>query len=194
MKNDNLPATRDETLSAPIVGVRKSTLAIQEVDSMFLGQAQRALAAAGCTALEFLRANPGASTVQLAKLLNHGASALGLVMAVYDEALNQGAVRETAKDLLIREILAEFPEGWNSAGDVRPGVKVGGWRFELKKYGRDKKIGECASRIIRELTIDRPPAAGWKPKVGQDPLIDELFDLHWPNEGKENAGCLGQEL
>lgn len=116
--------------------------------------------------------------------LNRGVSAIGLVMAIYEEASIKGVVRQTAKDLLIRKIHERFPEGWSSQGDVHPLVKIGRWDSEVSNYGHDSKIAHFASCIMRNLTIDHPPPEGWKPEPRNDPLIDELFDRYWPVERK----------
>jgi hypothetical protein len=150
------------------------------VDRMFLDRARAALAAAGVSALEFLTANPGVSKIELAERLNRGVSAIGLIMAIYDEAAENGIVRDTAKDLLIRRIHAEFPQGWSSCGNVHPAVKLSSWDAEAAKYGRDPRIAGYVDAIVRELAIHHPPADGWKPNLQTDSLIDELFDRFWP--------------
>jgi hypothetical protein len=152
------------------------------VDRMFQDRAEKALAAAGCTALEFLAANPAVSTEQLARRLNRGASPIGITMVAYHEAARQGIVRQVAKDMLIREILGEFPNGWTAKGDVHPLVKIGRWHSEVTDYGGSAKHGQSAERILRSLAIENPPQEGWKPQFPNDPLIDELFKVHWPLE------------
>ena len=112
------------------------------------------------------------------------------MMAVYEEALRNGVVRHAAKDLLVRTIRREFPEGWSSGGNVGAGVKLGSWRYEIKKYVRDAKMGDYASRIIRQLTIDNPPPEGWMAQSQNDSFIDDLFNLYWavgPSEEKATA-------
>lgn len=168
--------TADERFCEP----RPRTPAMKAVDEMFLARARNALNDAGFSALEFLSTNPGLSKVELAKLLNRGASAIGLIMAIYEEAVQGDAVRETAKDLLLRQIRYEFPDGWSSAGNVHPAIKVGSWRRMIKSYVPDPQCGRFASDIIRHLAIDHPPPEGWKPESQEDPLIEELFDRYWP--------------
>ena len=87
---------------------RRRTLAMDAVDYMFLDRARDALAAAKCSALELLATSPGIPTIELTKQLatraNRGLSAIGLIMAIYEEAFQKGVVRDVAKDLLIRQI------------------------------------------------------------------------------------------
>src|SRR5262245_2977362 len=103
-------------------------------------------------------------------------------MAIYDEAMQSDAVRDTARDLLFRQILAEYPSGWTSAGNVSCGVKLGSWRYEIKRYVRDASFGRFAEDILRDLTVEHRPAEGWSPVGENDPLICALFDRYWPME------------
>jgi len=167
---------------SPNDGVRRRVESIAAFDRSLLDRARAALAAAGCGALEFLNANPGVSSVEAAKRLNRGTTAIGLVMVIYEEAVKNRVVREVAKDMLIRVILGKFPHGWSSSllDKVGPVVKIGNWQSEVKKYGRDPRFDECSLAILREIAIHHPPPEGWSPKPKDDPIIDELFDRFWP--------------
>lgn len=156
----------------------------EAVDQQFLQNAKRALAEVGYGALEFIAANPGLSTVDLAKSLNRGANARGLVMAVYEEAIRCGVLRETAKDLFVRTIDAKFPEGWFYDEKISAHVKIGGWNHSLYDFVNDERVAKAAKKIMRHLAMDHPPPEGWKPEPQNDPLIDELFDRYWPSEEK----------
>lgn len=147
-------------------------------------QTKKALAGAGCSALAFLAANPTLSELELAKHLNRGASALGLAMAIYEEAIEKKRVRVVARELLLRRIRARFPDGWCFDENVSANVKLGNWDFDIEKYQPDVRIARYARAILRDLTIDHPPVEGWKPQSENDPLINELFDRYWP-EGDE---------
>lgn len=149
------------------------------VDYRFLAQAHEALANAGVGALEFLAANPGVSPVTLAQRLDHGANAIGLVMAIYGAAAEKGKLRETAKTLLVGEILDAFPDGWPDTVKIHPLVKLN-WCSHIKRHISPPRVGEYASRIIKELAIRNPPPSGWRPALTNDPLIDNLFDRFWP--------------
>ncbi len=124
MKNDNKRHTEGGNSEIPTDQAEHRAQSIAAFDRSLLGGARRALDAAGVRALEFLAANPGMPTVALAKRLNRGATAIGLVMAIYDEAIQNGTVRDVAKDLLIREICGAFPHGWPGLYLVRPLVSV----------------------------------------------------------------------
>jgi hypothetical protein len=165
-----------------LLEIAKAGLTPNKVDAMFLENAQKALAEAGYSALEFLALNPGVSESELAKRLNRGVSAIGLVMAIYKEATRNDVIRVTAKDLLIRKIYEVFPEGWTNEGDVGPAVKMGGWDHHIKKYIQNSQIAGYATKIITHLTIDHRPTDGWRPKLDGDPVIEMLFNRYWPIE------------
>lgn len=154
----------------------------EATDKMFIDRAERALSAMGHSALGFLAANPSLSTVQLAKKLNRGASPIGITMAVYREASRQGILRTIAKEMLIREILAKFSDGWTTKSDVHPLVTIGNWTSGVIDYSGSPKVAKYAERIVRSLTIDEPPEQGWKPEYPNDSRIDELFERFWPVE------------
>lgn len=154
----------------------------QAVEESFHNRASKALKEAGFTPLQFLAANPGLSDVDLAKALNRGASAYGLTMAIYDEAERKCVVRDIAKDMLIRLILAKFPNGWTTKDKIRPFVKLSTWSRMLSKHVLDPRVGVFANLVSKVLTqLDQPPE-GWRPGYPTDQRIDELFDKYWPVE------------
>ncbi|HVC98791.1 MAG TPA: hypothetical protein VND64_34320 [Pirellulales bacterium] len=158
----------------------KRTPAMRAVEDGFLQRTQKALADVGCSSLEFMAQNTGLSVLELARRLNRGASGFGMTIAIYREAQEKGVVRDTAKNLLIGEILVKFPHGWSSSGSVHPAVKIGSWHFDILNYVSNPRFAEYASRIDRELSINKQPPEGWKPAVQDDPLINDLFDRFWP--------------
>ncbi len=160
---------------------------LNEVDRSFLDRAHKALRQSGFGALEFIKANPGLSKIELAKLLNKGVSAIGLIMAIYEEAAKVGSVRATATDLLIRQIRDEFPNGWSIKGNVSAVVRLGSWDYEIEKYVPDPQIACYATKIVKHLALDSPPPEGWKPSLQQDVLIDDLFNIYWPIESPGKA-------
>jgi hypothetical protein len=159
----------------------------ESVDRMFEDRTEKALSAAGYSALNFLAANPRLSVVELAKRLNRGASAIGITKASYREAAGQGVVRDLAKNMLIREILFRFSDGWTSASNIHPLVTIGRWYSEIAEHAGEPRFGQYAEQIIRSLAIDNPPPEGWRPQYPSDPLIDELFRCHWPIDLPEPA-------
>jgi hypothetical protein len=180
MTDDKVPCNPFGDLNkiVPVLGDR--TPAMIAVDQMFLDKAQKALAEAGVGALQFLEANLGVHRIELAKRLNRGVSAVGLIMAIYEEAQQKNCVRKIAKDLLIREIWHEYPDGWSNSDTVSASVRLGSWDYDISKYVPEKVVADYADRMIRHLTVEHPPPASWKPEQQSDPLIDALFDRYWP--------------
>ncbi len=102
----------------------KRTAAMEAIDQMIMEKSRAELSKIGQTAIEFYAANPGVGGIEMAKRLGGGACAAGLTMAIYSEAQKQGTVRAAAKDLLVREIAEEFPDGWFSGDRIGPAVKL----------------------------------------------------------------------
>ncbi len=183
---ENLGWTREQ------IDIAKGGSALDSVDKWFLDRAHNALQQTGCSALDFLRGNQGVSVLELAKRLNRGVSALGLIMAIYEEAVSSGVLRATAMELLLRKIHQEFPDGWTTHENLSASVMIGDWDYEIMKYVHDSQTTECATKILKHLTIDYPPPEGWKPKLVDDPLLDDLFDRYWPVEPLSgNTGEIG---
>lgn len=150
------------------------------VSKMFLESAKKALADADCNALDLVAEHPSLSILELAKKVNRGTNAFGLKLAIYEEAHEKGMVRKVAKDLLIRQINNEFPNGWIQSDEVRPAIRLGPWASDIYDSIRNPQIAKSVKSILRQLTIDHPPPEGWKPQRENDPVIDELFDFYWP--------------
>jgi hypothetical protein len=158
----------------------KDTPEKRAIERSFLDGAMNALREEGVSALECLAANPGLSDIELAKRLDRGTTMRGLLMVLYDEAERAGVVRDVAKEMLIRTILTEFPDGWTRDDSVRPSVKLGSWDRLLRQCVLDPRAGLYGYQIIQELAIDNQPPEGWRVTLPKDPLIDQLFDKHWP--------------
>lgn len=150
-----------------------------EVNLSFLETARRALKKSNVGAIEFLGNNPAASKAELAKRLGHGVSAIGLTMAIYEEARRVGRTRDVAKELLFRMINEEFPAGWQENEKVHSSVKLGAWDYDILSYVPD--LARHSSAILKELTQVDPPPVGWTPADASDERLVRLFDKCWPN-------------
>lgn len=151
-------------------------------DELFANNSRKALKAAGYGAIEFFGANPGISPAELARRLGKKSNGIGLIIALYDEANEEGLVREIAKDLLARAILDAFPEGWPDQATSSTVVPLSGWEHKLRKYVPDPSIGIFSKSIVKDLVFDHPPEKSWKPQPKSDPLLNELFDRCWPTK------------
>jgi hypothetical protein len=158
------------------MGDLKPTIA--DVDRSFHDTAVRALNEHGTTALQFLDQHPDYSLIDLAKCLNRGASAIGLVMVIYEESELAGKTRDVARNLLYREIISEFPEGWFEEAKIRAAVKLGSWHSHIGQYTRD--FGGFAAEVLKEVTMRNVPPTGWKPQSPDDDRIRAAFDNCWP--------------
>lgn len=150
------------------------------IDEWIRARTKKALTEGGVTALEWMSANPRVSVVELARRLNRGATGFGMELAIYHEAAEKGVFRKVAKELLIREILNRFPNGWKTDPEISAVVKIGGWDSGITNVARDSDFEKYADLIVRCLAIESPPQEGWIPEWPNDPLIDQLFDRYWP--------------
>jgi len=149
-----------------------------DVDRLFQGTARSVLDEKNLTALEWVEQSPGANPVELAKRLQARANAAGLIPLIYLEAAETGKIRMIAKELLLREILARFPDGWFHDDDVRASVKLGGWVSHLRRHSEHH--GVLARNVLRELVIDHSPPEGWRPASLDDERLTQVFDKCWP--------------
>lgn len=151
---------------------------IADVDRHFREVAQNAFDRLGLSALEFLYRHPAVSLLELAKRLNRGASAIGLSMVIYQEAERAGRTREIAVELLYREILAEFPDGWYTDPRVHAGAKLLMWHSAAADYTATSAPYSLA--VLRDLTMENAPSEGWKPTSVSDERLQHAFDRCWP--------------
>lgn len=181
-KKDRRPA---HDLQSEETEFADSLLTRESVERRFLTATEEALAETGCSALELLNSSSKSSVNELFDSLpsvSKWACSAGLKMAIYDEAVKKNVVRETARDLLFRDISREFPGGWLNGGKPDALSKLFGWYSDIESYVSKRDVAELAEQIIRHLTIDHPPSDGWKPESKNDPLINEIFDRYWPVE------------
>jgi hypothetical protein len=75
-----------------------------DVDESLYLTARTALDSLKVSALEFLESHPKPSQLELAECLNRGTTAIGLTMAIYEEAARTGRTREIAIELLFRRM------------------------------------------------------------------------------------------
>ena len=108
---------------------------------------------------------------------------LGLEMLLYEEAAKTNCFRRTAIDMLFREIVCKFPDGWTNLG-IHPGVRIGIWDMAIRMVG-GVEADHRSSAVLKELAVTNPPAEGWLPQDADDPLIRRAFDLHWPDDEAE---------
>ena len=150
-----------------------------EVDLGFYNGAVKALKARNFTALEFTNNHPKLSKKQLAKELGYGATSRGLTMRLFEEARKLDCIETTAKTLLFRKILSEYPDGWYEDEKISTSVKLGMWYSDVKEFAPE--FENAAIAIIRSFTSE-PPEKGWKPESHENERIRQLFKRFW----KEN--------
>ena len=158
---------------------------------MLKAYAEAALKMADRDATSCFREHPRLNAREVAKAIGlERTPPLGLKLILYEEAAKTHCFRHTAIDMLFREIICEFPDGWTNQG-IHPHIRLSSWDFPFKFIGVEKAM-QRAMAVLRELTMTNPPAEGWLPQEANDPLIRRAFDLHWPDdEGEQSATATG---
>lgn len=149
----------------------------EDIDRGFYDRADAELQKLGITATEFMQRNPDCSKKRLAKIIGNGVTSRGLTMKLFEEAHERSTVSLLAKELLYRETINEFPEGWFEDDNVRATIKVGGWYHDVLEFAPEFR--EHATAIIKALATTNKPNAGWKPKSPNDERLRLLFEQYW---------------
>lgn len=148
-----------------------------DIDQAFYQQASSALQRSNLSATEFILRYPARSKKELAEILGSGTTSRGLTMVLFAEARQRSLLREVAQDLLFRKIVEEFPNGWFEDENIRPTVKLGGWRYDLLEFAPE--FEESATAILKSLASTDKPNDGWKPLSPSDERLRTLFETHW---------------
>ncbi|HEY2748252.1 MAG TPA: hypothetical protein VGL86_26700 [Polyangia bacterium] len=131
---------------------------------------------------DYFAAHPLASYAELANGLGDDVAPIQVTRLQLSEAKQEHALREAAKDVLVRVIRAELPDGW---GCVPPGDDAepdylnasafASWGAPMKWAGvHDDVIAAVGERLKDSATT------GWLPRGADDPLITTMFDAAWP--------------
>lgn len=137
---------------------------------------------------EFIESRPLATLVELAdELGQRDVAAVQLRWRWVAEAIATGNMERCARSLLTRTLREELPEGWHREWPDVPGDS----RTPLFR-----KVGALSSTAAAlpdayEESIDRIRVAldaagipeGWLPASADDPLLVEIFRLHWREPG-----------
>jgi len=131
----------------------------------------------------FAATNPTASLEALADALGpDDVAAIQVGWLYLDEAKANGTMKHCARDLLVRELHARLPGGWNSRrGNVEvvlPRVHaISAWTASVSSHlpEYDLLVGAIGDRIITE----DPFPEGWLPTDVDDSTLVAFFDRNW---------------
>lgn len=141
------------------------------------------------TLREFLAQFPAEPYLKLTVRLGKDIAALQLIWLQFQEAQQQGMIREAAKDCLVREIAGQLPRGWGKG--VRVDYHTAGvyanWLTELTRLQPDARL--VADAVWRALNDLKPPQ-GWLPMGPDDPLIVAAFAKGWPLPEHDSDNCV----
>jgi hypothetical protein len=131
------------------------------------------------TVTAYADAQPTVSLLALAKQLTQerDIAALQIELVLLDEADSAGMVERCARDLLVRNLHEELPEGWhtqwNDDTQYRRAGVFSSWYATLgSRY-------EPAVDSIFAAFVAAPIPEGWLPDGPDDPILVEIFQKHW---------------
>lgn len=122
-----------------------------------------------------------------------GFAAVQLERRLLDEAKRRGDVERCARDLLVRSLHANLPDGWRKdwgpdiPGDMTTAVwrranALGGWSSSISVYLPE--FDEAVQRVRVALRA-APIPEGWLPANADDPILVDVFGAHWePSENR----------
>lgn len=155
----------------------------------YAGRLKARLQARGyASASEFAAAFPRTSLVALAATLGtNDVAAVQLERLLYEEAIERGTVERFARDLLVREIHDNLPEGWRRdwGPDIPGDTTTARWRRSTAATGWATAVGSrpeydaAADRVMFALRDKAPFPDGWLPADADDPLLVAFFREHW---------------
>lgn len=126
------------------------------------------------TLTAFANARPAVSLVALAHELGLNESAAGHVWrGLLDEAERHSQVTRFMRDVLVRELAAEFPAGWPAVMNVdnrcKATLALNRWCYFMPETHVDR------AEQVREVLQTAPPRPGWHPRDPDDELLRTLL-------------------
>jgi hypothetical protein len=139
------------------------------------------------SASQFAATRPTASLVELANDLGPGdVAAVQLQWRLLDEAATSHNVAACARDLLVRSLHMDLPEGWRKDWPFDPKDTKSPLarrasalaRWESSIATRLTKYRDVVTHIGTALCEEQFPV-GWLPANADDPILVEFFKHHW---------------
>jgi hypothetical protein len=132
------------------------------------------------TVTAFAESQPTASLRDLAAQLGDDVGASNIERLLVDEAEEAGTMKRCAMSLLVRQLNAELPEGWQTEWIDEPG-------------GAGKRLSSASSSVhcalpgpyqdafrrVDDALWKGPVAPGWLPRSPDDPVLVQFFRDYW---------------
>jgi hypothetical protein len=98
------------------------------------------------------------------------------------DAIEDGTVREAAKDSFARAFQEHVPAGWNKGKNAREARARAFSEWNLPFAGAQdwEHVRRCADSVWAQLNLMQPPD-DWCPSSPDDPILDEAFTQAWPH-------------
>lgn len=133
------------------------------------------------TLAQLLAARPGMPYLELKSVFPFPVVPIQIVRLQLIEATNESRIRDAARDVLVRALNREFPNGWqNGEGDdFRRDSAFSDFVTHIRLDAKSPELADGARRVCTELQKASPPQ-GWHPNNTDDPLIQQSFAVGWP--------------
>ncbi len=138
--------------------------------------------AQGCeTVNDFLRRYPSEPYHKVARRLPGNVAAVQLVLLQFQEAFQNGSIRNAARDCLAREICLNLKRGWGRGMrvDFHTAGAYASWVCSLEFRTGAPELRKVGEEVWKAL-VQKNPKEGWLPSGPDDPLIVAAFDQAWP--------------
>ncbi len=126
----------------------------------------------------FVVAHEGKTFEQLARKVAPDVAPAQIEMMYLRESRDAGRLLEAAAECLGRTIIERFPRGWGVGVrlDYRIASALAAWISDMKhNIDQSELSAEVLDAVADGLQNSHPPAKGWLPKNGQDPIIQQAF-------------------
>lgn len=126
---------------------------------------------------QYLQSQPAISYWELSERLEERFAPMQLMIVQAEEAIASGQVRNAAQDCLARKIIQHLPAGWGQGKKLdfnTAGVFTDWVEFLEHLQANDHPGIQHIWKDLKNRAHSR-----WQPIGAHDPLLSELFDLHW---------------
>lgn len=131
--------------------------------------------------LGFCAAFPAQTYTQLCDILGSQFAPIQLLALIYAEANETKSLEWAARDVLAREILDQFPDGW-ATGPNPSWTRIfvlSEWSTGIINSAERPDLEPVLDAVCGELSLEGQLPAAWKPSGPDDPVITRVFKRCW---------------
>jgi hypothetical protein len=133
------------------------------------------------TLTAFLGSLPSRTYSEVADRLGKQVAPIQIIAIQFSEAKAKGTVRAAAMDCLSRNIVEQLPDGWGKGtnSDWRAIKALSNWSSEVIATGDCGELEPILDNVMEAFS--KAPPDGWIPIGANDPIIEAIFDEHYPS-------------